>query len=555
MLPTRYHHTASGLTATLLFTFLALSSWTIRSVAASGQAVAEAAVLPEVPVLLPPGAPSEEQTGRAPGADGQLLEFKLQHIFHHGTHKYPRLHRRLDVPADARLLVTSDEAMDPEPAPRLRARSQRTTIQRLADRSASHINDILEYGRMNGHPMPLPASAWTEDELSGPNATDKETVLSFARMASNAYILEPHTGEWQDVGGGFNYTEDFGWQADGLRGHIFADTENKTVIIGLKGTCMPASPYELAVAVFDGADTTTNDKVNDNLFFSCCCGQGGSFLWLQVCDCQTSTYTCNSTCLVQALKAKNHYYYAVQDLYHNVTAIYPEADIWVTGHSLGGSVVSLLGLTFGLPTVTFEAPGEALPAMRLGLPTPPGYRAGSHQQRANTGGYHFGHTADPIFMGTCGMCTLAGYAMQSVCHSGLTCEYDTVKDFGWRQGLGYHRIVNVIHNVIEKYDQPAKCEPYEDCVDCFNWKFFESNSSTTTTSSRSDHHYKHDIIVLTNRRTRSYYYHNFQHSDSKFAEHVMRGPGVVWLQRPDVDRQTDIAQTQAYRVTNRQVHV
>jgi putative lipase involved disintegration of autophagic bodies len=40
------------------------------------------------------------------------------------------------------------------------------------------------------------------------------------------------------------------------------------------------------------------------------------------------------------------------------------------GHSLGGSVAALIGVTFGVPTVAFEAPGEKLAASRLHLPTP-----------------------------------------------------------------------------------------------------------------------------------------------------------------------------------------
>ncbi|KAH7400993.1 Alpha/Beta hydrolase protein [Phaeosphaeria sp. MPI-PUGE-AT-0046c] len=354
---------------------------------------------------------------------------------------------------------------------------------------------MLEWGRAKGRAVQLAADDWIIDDVPGPNVTDRETVLSFARMASNAYILEPNTGEWEDVGGGFNYTEDFGWESDGLRGHIFADTENATVVIGLKGT----SP-----AMFDGSETTTNDKINDNLFFSCCCGQGGQFLWRQVCDCQTSAYTCNSTCLVTALRAKNRYYYAAMDLYHNATALYPNAEIWMAGHSLGGAIASFLSLTFGHPAVTFEAVPEAMPASRLGLPVPPGHQIGSLQQRKMTGGFHFGHTADPIYMGQCNqatsVCTFGGYAMQSVCHTGMKCVYDTVKDFGWRVGIGTHKIVEVIRDVLEQYDRPAKCEAYVDCTDCYTWKYFESNGTETTTTSTSK---PTSTSTKTNTRTRT----------------------------------------------------
>jgi lipase ATG15 len=387
----------------------------------------------------------------------------------------------MDIPADATMKVTGDFGATWEAAPEvLRAKASSTTIQRLADRRQSSIDRLFEHAAIHGEAATLPSSAWTNDEIAGPNVTDKETVLSFARMANNAYTHDFGTGEWQEVGGGFNYTEDFGWEKDGLRGHIFADKTNKTIVVGLKGTSM---------AIFDGAETTGNDKLNDNLFGSCCCGQGGAYGWKQVCDCMTDTYTCNSTCLVKSLREKSHYYFAARDLYHNVTERYPDSDVWLAGHSLGGVVGSLLGLTYGVPVMTFEAYPDAMAAARLGLPTPPGYRIGGHQSRPSTGIHHFGHTADPIFMGTCNaatsLCTIAGYALQSQCHTGRTCIYDTVGDLGWRPGVGTHRIVNVIKDVLEKYDTVPTCEEDVECQDCFNWKFFESNSSDTTTSKTS----------------------------------------------------------------------
>lgn len=239
--------------------------------------------------------------------------------------------------------------------------------------------------------------------------------------------------------------------------------------------------------MFDGSGTTTNDKVNDNLFFSCCCAQQGRFLWKQVCDCRTNTFTCNQTCLVEALRDENRYYRAAINLYGNVTEIYPDSNVWLSGHSLGGAVSSLLGMTFGLPTITFEAPGDALPAARLSLPTPPGSTFGAPQTRNYTGTYHFGHTADPVYMGTCGgataSCTIAGYAFESVCHTGFRCVYDTVADKGWRVGINTHKIINVISDVLEPYPTVPSCERDTECYDCFDWKFFESNSSAPTTTS------------------------------------------------------------------------
>jgi lipase ATG15 len=56
--------------------------------------------------------------------------------------------------------------------------------------------------------------------------------------------------------------------------------------------------------------------------------------------------------------------------------MFPHAKIWVIGHSLGGSLASLLGVTFGVPVVTFEPAGERMAAQRLHLPSP--VRTASH---------------------------------------------------------------------------------------------------------------------------------------------------------------------------------
>ena len=349
-------------------------------------------------------------------------------------------------------------------------------MQRLADRSSSAIDAILENFRLDGNAPVVPATAWDTDTISAPDIEDKATVLSLARMAANAYAIDPSAPEWQDVGGPSNYSDSFGWEMDGLRGHVFADQSNSTVILAIKGTSM---------AIFDGTETEPSDKVNDNLFASCCCGEG-QYRWKRVCGCMADTYTCNSTCVAASLREKDHYYNAARDLYHNVTHRYPDANVWLVGHSLGGVVSSLLGSTYGLPVVTFEAYPDALAASRLGLPVPPGYKIGSKAPSASSGIYHFGHTADPVFMGTCNTwsstCSIAGYAMEGLCHTGKICQYDTVADLDWRSSVRAHSITSVIKDVLEKYETLPTCEEDVDCVDCFKWQYFESNSSTPTAS-------------------------------------------------------------------------
>ena len=353
-------------------------------------------------------------------------------------------------------------------------------IERLADRRPSVVDPLVAISRERGYVSVLSPDAWTVDDLPGPDVTDKETVLNLAMIAANAYVEDSDQSDWQEVGAPFNRSADFGWESDGLRGHVWADETNSTVIVGLKGT----SP-----AVFDGDGTTTNDKVNDNLFFSCCCAQQGPWTWHQVCDCATQTYSCNNTCVTSALREENRYYQASRELYANVTELYPDSNIWITGHSLGGAVSSMLGLTYGVPVVTFQAVPEALPASRLGLPIPPGSDPKAPQTRQYTGAFHFGHTADPIYIGTCNgataSCTFGGYALESACHTGRECVYDVVADFGWRVGIGTHKIRSVISDVLMKYDTVPECNFTPECRDCANWKMYESNGTESTTTSQS----------------------------------------------------------------------
>ncbi|KAF8865804.1 alpha/beta-hydrolase [Acephala macrosclerotiorum] len=458
---------AGRVTAQLLLSFLALSTPTVASHAARQQAV-----LPIVGPFLP--------QPQLPSARNNEHVFTLRHVFHHGDLNRPAKHLRIDVPKDVPAVwMEQDDAKLEEVERPLVARGSSMNIHRLKDRRPSVVDPRVAAARSYSQVWESSADDWTTDDVNGPDITDVGTVLTFAHMAANAYVETPNTGDWADPEGGFNRTDDngFGWEGDGLRGYLYADETNSTIVIGVKGT---------SLAIWDGDGTTTNDKENDNLFFSCCCGQQGSTFYRQVCDCATGTYTCNLTCLKKSLTKENRYYAAARYLYQNVTAMYPESQVWLTGHSLGGAVSALIGLTYGVPAVTFQAVPDALPANRLGLPVPPGIDPDRPGQREYTGGFHFGQNADPIYMGTCNgataTCSYAGYALESACHSGRECIYDVVNANGTRVSIITHKILWVIENVIKKWTVAPACKFTPECYDCPLWKEVTGNSSKTATT-------------------------------------------------------------------------
>ena len=106
--------------------------------------------------------------------------------------------------------------------------------------------------------------------------------------------------------------------------------------------------------------------------------------------------TSPSSQVAYALLQNDSYYEGALDVMARMRSMYPAAAFWVVGHSLGGSLASLMGLTLDLPSVSFEAPPERLPAQRLGLLP---WNASRQADRATA--YHFGNTADPVYMGAC----------------------------------------------------------------------------------------------------------------------------------------------------------
>ncbi|TRM62573.1 Alpha/Beta hydrolase protein [Schizophyllum amplum] len=308
---------------------------------------------------------------------------------------------------------------------------------------------------------------WDRVEILGPDVEDRHTLAQLSRMAGNAYAL-PDQSSWYDLDPAWNTSFPIGWDgSDGFRGHVFISSDNSTVILSIKGTTLQGP-------------TSKKDKYNDNLLFSCCCARVDfSWVFRQVCDCYSSSWRCDNRCLSNALIEDSLFYSTGVGLIDDLVTLYPFANIWLTGHSLGGALASLLGATYGFPAVAFESPGERLAAGRLHLPLPPSSSGSGLPDVPIT---HVYHNSDPIPLGVCNgfgsPCAQAGYALETGCHLGRSIVYDTVNKLGWKVDVRRHPIKEVITNVIEKSDVeweesrdvPAAVEE-EDCVDCYKWEF------------------------------------------------------------------------------------
>ncbi|KAF9395938.1 putative lipase atg15 [Podila verticillata] len=377
----------------------------------------------------------------------------LRHVLHHGGNRYPSLYRRLDVdPFD--LLLT--EILTGEPSTHRIKVKTTTTLKPKEDPSLPRIRR-QGFRSLTTEDTSLGPESWTKELIDAPDITDKGTVVQLAKMNYNSYTQVASPG-WYDLEGG-TVNSTFGWEEDGVRGHVFSSPDNSTLIIAIKGTAL--------ALIGGGGGTAPKDKLNDNLLFSCCCAKVDR-TWKSVCGCNRGGYQCDQTCVEDSVNSDDVYYNVAMTILWTVQDMYPGAKVWLTGHSLGGGLTALLGLTFGVPTVTFEAPGDRLAAQRLHLPMPPAINWDDFPL------YHLGHTADPVFQGICtgprSSCYLTGFAMESKCHTGRTCVYDTVGEDKWRVDIRSHRLLDVIEGVVKVKDVPV-CKQEVGCEDCKIWEF------------------------------------------------------------------------------------
>ncbi|KAJ3302856.1 putative lipase atg15 [Blyttiomyces sp. JEL0837] len=353
-----------------------------------------------------------------------------------------------------------------------------------------------------------------------PDMSDTTTVLNLAKMTFNSYT-EPDKPDWMNIPP-WNVTDRFGWESDGIRGYVFTDDAKELIVVSLKGTSL--------LTPISGGQTAPRDKYNDNMMFSCCCGKAG-WSWTPICDCATTSNQCAMSCMHERAQFADSYYNLANTIYTAVEAWYPKAaTIWLTGHSLGGALASLVALTHDLPALAYEAPGDFMFAKRIGLVpelppaegndtgVPPDYTPFLETLEI----YHVGNTKDPIYVGACqgasSSCWYVGYALESRCHSGYECVYDqdeynrnktktkAQKSRIWNRqevrrpelllvdndndgddlptyeesltdslDIRYHSIENMIKFYLEKWEYVPKCEVRPACSECAAWSWIEDD--------------------------------------------------------------------------------
>jgi lipase ATG15 len=191
-------------------------------------------------------------------------EFRLVSVHRAGVGKRRnQVYQVFDIPRDSTLHSFSALSTTPH---KYNVSSTIRKSTHLADRSRENILKYLAHSRLSAQARREPLNTalrnthlrsfsdeWTTEDVTAPNITDMDTILTLAKVASNAYIRIPDTEDWYDLGEKWNESTDFGWEANGLRGHVFANSDNSTIIVAMKGTSPP---------FVGGSDTSTNDKIN-----------------------------------------------------------------------------------------------------------------------------------------------------------------------------------------------------------------------------------------------------------------------------------------------------
>lgn len=295
-------------------------------------------------------------------------------------------------------------------------------------------------------------------------------ILEFGKMSYNVYY-DIGSSHWLNVTL-LNVT-DISITNDTVRAYLFSNKLGTENVVAFKGT----STFWTTLSLDKTEDkndiiqinslTAHNDKFNDNLYYSCCFYKQSN---LFKCDNQCKEFVkgnekkeCCADCYKDSVNLDNNYINYIYKIVENVNKIIrKDSKIMFTGHSLGGTLATLAGVIYKKPAVSFQSPGDLHYFTQIGL-------INESDEYSNI--YQFGHNGDPLFVGDCdSTCKLLGYNVNTKCHVGKTCLYDSKKKLNIYESLLNHRIEYVINTIVPKWENDfPECKFESDCKDCESW--------------------------------------------------------------------------------------
>jgi putative lipase involved disintegration of autophagic bodies len=303
-------------------------------------------------------------------------------------------------------------------------------------------------------------------------------IVDFATLSYNVYY-NINSPSW--VNTTFQNVIDISIKNNSVKSYLFTNKDRTKSIISFKGTsiywqpmyiknnqstqdiCLNDNVYD---NVYDTLSSVSNDKYNDNLYYSCCFYKQSS---AYECNCENpdnnlkNVKTCCKDCYKNSINFELNYINEIKLILQNAKQYidFEKNTVYFTGHSLGGTLAIIASILYNKKAITFHSPGFKHYINLINL----GYNINYDNI------YNFGNNADPLFIGNCGsLCYLFGYNIDTKCHIGNTCIYDAKTKLGYTESILNHRIERILNDVIPHWEHDLPdCFIDKDCIDCENW--------------------------------------------------------------------------------------